>query len=656
MICSNYQRQQRDPNLFFSWTAPSSIFDDELKELSRLIPLNQEAPEFAVVARHYEWIRAHYTKNESNSLVSNSSKGDTRLTSHTLIQIFTIAYKKGIFQPKPLASSSGASVSSSASSSAIPTIHVPVAEKGVVIEAMGTPFYVQFNPTSRDNPLFILRLPLRYDLEKPLLRDKSGEPLCNAFGEPMYDGLGDGGYGITYRVLNVSKGVFEALKVARKDTYMPGENAACLKKEYAILTYIKNHAQGDCEGEDLPIQAAPHQLITFPKNRCPQIMQVAYAVKLYLNFNLDNLFERRDLYNQVSFQQRLMLCKRLLRGFQILSTLNIHYTDIDRSNVLLLRNDKNEHVPYIGDFGGVELISRFRKDLSKRLSEATPQDAFPEIEDIAIGFRMDNMSENDGKQLEGILTEMKKAKQLKTKEEQVVQFESKIFPNLLQIKTRINIFAIGKLLCEIMRGGKGPYPYVPREFPNPKATFSKAKMRIDLKSCISCPKDPLYRLIPAAIIGRMVDQTPSNRHSLDWVVKAWNKLTSTWEMPDSDATKILYQFAKDNRYVQLYPAHEDAILKSKLGSLLTPDQFKRVSSIALSYAIDDYVVARDHSTQHCQIVQIKDERVGYASVWNGREQMDVDFHDIYTINIPLLMAEEEAKRANAPAAAAAASS
>jgi len=650
MICSSYQLPRRDPDFFFHPLSHKSEVGAELQEISHLIPLNQTAPEFAVVARHYEWIRTNYTKNETGFLVSRNDKEATYLTAYRLIQVFAAAYQRGVFeaQAKFAASSPSqtsparASAAASAASSVILSrkkskVDLPIPEEGVIIAVnsghFDIEFYVRFNPTAVENQLSIVRI-------------------------STFTILGRGGFGVIYKVLNVSKGVFEALKVAKNEKHTTDICVTYLKREYTILTSLHQKLQQIPINSDYPIQAAPHQLITFPDRK--KVMKVAYLVKLYSAFNLKSLFTRSELYRQISFQKRLILCMHLLHGFQTLSKLGVHYCDISSENILLLPEGEKDFFPYISDFGGVEYISEFQKSLCRGLSKATPAAVFPQSGDILVIYRPQNMSTLDLSYLSNSRHKIKKLiaddPTLRGIKGRIAQFQNEIFPELLAIKARQNVFAIGKLLCETLTGGMRPYSINAQNgFPKPDDIFDRA-LKIDhLKNEIELPNNLLHFQIPFDLIEKMLSQNPGSRPTLDSIVTNWNFLVSTWDKSDSDRDMRLYYQANELQMLASYQPNEEALLKSKLGTYLPKEQALRIGTLINGYILNEYVIAM-RSDFRFQILQIKDEsRQSFQTaadsapemrlcftLWDGNTNVTRPCTSIYKIDIKQLMAEEAA--------------
>lgn len=625
MICSSYELLKRDPDIFFHPLSHKSEVNTELQELSRLIPLNQETPEFGVVVREYEGIRRKYTKDEFGFLVFKNTQEKTFLTAYTLMQVFVAAHQKGVFPAKPLASSSKSAAAASASSS-IPSIKEseighPIAEEGLIVtikklDEVEDEYYVSFNPKASENQLSIL-----------------------SFSNCSH--LGKGGFGITFKVLNVSKGVFEAIKIARDDTHT-NSCAAHLKHEYTILNRLQNQLQLFSNNTDWPFQAAPHQLISFPTET--QILSVAYLVKLYSPLNLKGLFGEKDLYSRVSFQQRVMLCQTLLRGFQILFQLGIHYCDISSHNILLLQKDGG-FSPYIGDFGGVELLSQFQESLRNRFSKARSPEDSPRMHHILVSYRPDNMSLNDYVQLSQIRDKMKTMvaadPTLEKIEERVAQFQNKFFPELLAIKARQNIFAIGKLLYEILTGGQCPYPLDKKNgFPLLQAKYNVSIMTNQLRSQVPLPENFLHYQIPISLIGFMLNQNPNLRPPLDKVVGNWNYLASIWSVAAPDADHMLNQLAKMNNIIPSYQPEEEAFLKSKLGTYLTEDQVLQIGTLIEEYFLEEYVIiARSDGRFQIALITEESKKLNHLIVFDGTNKIGKPYKYIYTIDIDLMMLE-----------------
>jgi len=640
----------------------------ELIELSRRIPLDPKTPEFSLVARHYQSIRINYhTTNPSGPyLALTGSRECSYLTANTLIQIFALAHQKGIFQTKPLdvpseataspapsaASASPAAASAAASSmraSGGSEVDLSIAEKGLVIiakdenELGDERFYVRFNPTLNENPLSIVRLP---------------------HGLP----LGKGSSGIVYKILNVSKGIFEALKVAHnhEDKERANRKVSYLKREYTVLNWLQQQRQRIANNEIWPFQAAPHQLLTYQDD---MQWETAYLVQLYSS-DLFALIKDTRQYSQLSFRQRLGPCLNFLKGFQLLSKQEINYSDISIYNILLTIT-QDTYAFHIGDFGGVERHSQCQERLINKYFNATPPEGPREIGDIIIPFRFSNMSLLDYADL---LESFRELQELsgddltpENKEERIAHFRQKIFPELLAIKARQNVFAIGTLLCQTLTGGRNPYEIDKTVgFPCPNRKFDSIRLKsylyeLEWAGYIYLPGDLTCVRLPFSILESMLHQEPLHRPTLDSVLKNWNDLmtAANTEYCGERLAQLADQLAKEYTITEHYTPIEKAFLASRIGNNLTKDQALKIGTPAKRYSIGEYVIVIC-SNGHYQLVQILEGRdpihKNQLILFHGDiNAITAPLKHLYTINLEQWMrevAEEEEEKAEAPAVAA----
>jgi len=631
MICSNYKLQQRDPDFFFQPLSYKSELRSELQELSHLIPLNQETAAFVTVARHYDLIRFQYTKDEFGGLVTKETAETSDLTAHTLLKVFTKAYRAGVFSAAPVQGPFQASASAAAcyhpnneaesSSEVHPKIGTLIATNKLGESAIE--FYVSLNSNEPKAQLSIVRI------------------LPGVV-------LGKSAFSTVYKVLNVSEGIFEGLKIAKNKP----KSILFLKNEYAILRDLQKYFQKNPH-VDCSIQVAPHQLIAFPID--DQTVSTAYLVKLYLAQNLEEFLNINEVHKLVPFYSRIDICLRLMRSFQILSKLGVLYSDICTSNILLTLTPNTGLSCYIGDFGGVEPIAQFQENLQRQLTVATPLSKFPDMIDITKPIRAATMSLQDYAQLSEICIQMRQlVLDVEKTEQRIAQFKDRIFPQLLDIKAKHNVFALGTLCCEILTGGTFPYPLDDHtNFPLLNAEFNEIPKIRRLKTQLPLPDNPLYFHIAFLLIKWMLSQNPEDRPSLDDVMVHWNTLVSTHNVSALAANNIVSELAATLKLTKDYSSEEKEFLKSKLGTYLmegwAPEDDARLID---EYQLDEYVItARSNGRFQVALIKTEGIRPGYLTLFDGFKLIEKSHNTIYTFDIDLLLDKDlDEELIDAPAA------
>lgn len=156
--------------------------------------------------------------------------------------------------------------------------------------------------------------------------------------------LGNGAFGDVLRVFNISTGNFVALK---KPRHRNGVND--LIKECRILTHV--HSKGPVEN----IVEAPD--LCYPMTKSGKVGLVQSVYPLYRLGSLEAAVRRDSrILAELTFREKVMLCKQLLLGIKALKELGVQNCDIKLANCLLDRRSDGSIKLVIADFGQAKYI------------------------------------------------------------------------------------------------------------------------------------------------------------------------------------------------------------------------------------------------------------------------------------------------------------